>query len=183
MTGRASKVTGDEPGTCKSVTGTPYAGAEQYGDFCPADEAASAALRTRALRSTPGPALTGQQPGVGGKMTGDRKGACEPVSGTPYVGADQFAGACPATPADTASPDFPQSLTDAPWQQFSVTSPFGWCPARTGFHGCDRQPVRAGSDHGSVRHGHRQGHRYRGGPFRARQRAGRRDASRRGPGF
>ncbi|MGB5539502.1 MAG: CsoS2 family carboxysome shell protein, partial [Gammaproteobacteria bacterium] len=125
MTGRGSKVTGDEPGTCKSVTGTPYAGAEQFGGFCPADEAANAALRTRALRSTPGPVLTGQQPGVGGKMTGDRKGACEPVSGTPYVGADQFAGACPATPADTASPDFPQALTDAPWQQFSVTSPSG----------------------------------------------------------
>ena len=41
------------------------------------------------LRSTPGPSMTGQQPGVGGTMTGDRKGACEPLTGTPYVGADQ----------------------------------------------------------------------------------------------
>ena len=29
MTGRSGKVTGDEPGTCKTLTGTPYAGREQ----------------------------------------------------------------------------------------------------------------------------------------------------------
>jgi hypothetical protein len=126
MTGRAGKVTGDEPGTCKAVTGTPYAGAEQYDTYCATEDTAVAASRTRALRSTPGPAMTGLQPGIGGKMTGDRKGACETVSGTPYVGADQFADACPATPADTASPDFPQPIgTTPPWQQFSVASPSG----------------------------------------------------------
>ena len=125
MTGRAASVTGDEPGSCKAVTGTPYAGSEQYEGFCSTDDATVAASRTRPLRSTPGSVMTGQQPGVGGKMSGDRKGACEPVSGTPYVGADQFAAACPATPADTASPDFPQAMGTAPWQQFSVTSPSG----------------------------------------------------------
>ncbi|NNJ93997.1 MAG: carboxysome shell protein [Halobacteria archaeon] len=125
MTGRSPSVTGDEPGSCKAVTGTPYAGAEQYDAFCATDEAAVSAARTRPLRSTPGSVMTGQQPGAGGKMTGDRKGACEPVSGTPYVGADQFAEACPATPADTASPDYPQSIGSAPWQQFSVASPSG----------------------------------------------------------
>jgi hypothetical protein len=69
--------------------------------------------------------MTGQQPGMGGVMTGDLKGACEPLTGTPYVGADQFADACPATPATTASPDFPQPLQNAPWGQFSVTQPSG----------------------------------------------------------
>ncbi|MGB5260411.1 MAG: CsoS2 family carboxysome shell protein [Gammaproteobacteria bacterium] len=125
MTGRSTSVTGDEPGSCKAVTGTPYAGAEQYDSFCDTDEAALSAARTRPLRSTPGSVMTGLQPGVGGKMTGDRKGTCEPVSGTPYVGADQFAEACPATPADTASPDFPQAIGSAPWQQFSMSSPSG----------------------------------------------------------
>jgi hypothetical protein len=125
MTGRSGSVTGDEPGSCKAVTGTPYAGADQFGGFCSTDDAGIAAARTRPLRSTPGPSMTGQQPGVGGKMTGDRKGACETVSGTPYVGADQFADACPSTPADTASPDFPQAMGAAPWQQFSVQSPSG----------------------------------------------------------
>jgi hypothetical protein len=120
MTGRSSRVTGDEPGTCKAITGTPYAGAEQYTNYCEPDEAALAAARTRQLRSTPGPAMTGRQPGIGGAMTGDRKGACEPVSGTPYVGADQFAAACAAEPG---SPDFPQPLGDVPWGQFSVAAP------------------------------------------------------------
>ena len=124
MTGRSGQVTGDEPGSCKAVTGTPYAGMDQYQGFCSADDAAAASARTRPLRSTPGSVMTGLQPGVGGKATGDRKGACEPVSGTPYVGADQFADACPATPADTASPDFPQPVV-ATLQQFSVASPSG----------------------------------------------------------
>jgi len=135
MTDRESKVTGNEPGTCKAVTGTPYAGADAYANFCPADDAAQAGMRTRQSRATPGMPMTGIQPGVGGKMTGDRKGACEPLTGTPYVGADQFAEACPATPADSASPDFPQSLERAPWQQFSVSTPSGGAQAALGSTG------------------------------------------------
>jgi hypothetical protein len=135
MTDRESKVTGNEPGTCKAVTGTPYAGADAYGNFCPADDAAQAGMRTRQSRATPGMPMTGIQPGVGGKMTGAQKGACEPLTGTPYVGADQFAEACPATPADSTSPDFPQSLERAPWQQFSVSTPSGGAQAALGSTG------------------------------------------------
>ena len=58
MTGRSASVTGDEPGSCKAVTGTPYAGAEQYDAFCATDEAAVSAARTRPLRSTPGSVMT-----------------------------------------------------------------------------------------------------------------------------
>jgi hypothetical protein len=135
MTDRNSKVTGNEPGTCKAVTGTPYAGSDVYENFCPAEDAAQAGRRTRQSRATPGMPLTGIQPGVGGKTSGDARGACEPVSGTPYVGADQFAAACPATPADTASPDFPQPLERAPWQQFSVSSPSGGAQGALGSTG------------------------------------------------
>jgi hypothetical protein len=135
MTDRKGRVTGNEPGTCKAVTGTPYAGADVYGSFCTAEDAARAGMRTRQSRATPGMPLTGIQPGVGGKTSGDARGACEPVSGTPYVGADQFAAACPATPADTASPDFPQPLERAPWQQFSVTSPSGGAQGALGSTG------------------------------------------------
>ena len=70
-----------------------------------------------------GAPMTGIQPAVGGKMTGDRKGACEAVSGTPYVGADQVAEACPATAAEPGSPDFPQPLEAAAWGDFSVEPP------------------------------------------------------------
>jgi len=56
-------------------------------------------------------------------MTGAGKGACESISGTPYVGSDQVAGACPATAAEPGSPDFPQTLADTPWGDFTINSP------------------------------------------------------------
>ena len=115
---------GDEPVTCKAVTGTPYAGMDQYEGYCPTDSARMARARTRPLRSTPGPNMTGLQPGINGKLTGAKKGACEPLTGTPYVGSDQFAQACPSVPAQTNSPDYPQAVEgSAPWTDFSVNSP------------------------------------------------------------
>jgi hypothetical protein len=126
MTDREGKVTGNEPGSCKSITGTPYASENAYVNFCQAEDVAMANMRTKQLRATPGMPMTGNQPGIGGVMTGATKGVCEPLTGTPYVGADQYAEACPATPADTASPDFPQAMAgQAPWQQFSVAQPSG----------------------------------------------------------
>ena len=126
LTDRAGKVTGNEPGSCKAVTGTPYTGAEQTANFCQAEDAALVSMRTKQGRGTPGMPMTGIQPGIGGVMTGADKGACESLTGTPYVGADQFAGACPATAADTASPDFPQAIGgNAVGQQFSVEQPSG----------------------------------------------------------
>jgi hypothetical protein len=123
MTGRGERVTGDEPGTCKAITGTPYAGAEQYGQFCDPSQAEPAAARMQRSKRRFGAMMTGIQPSVGGRMTGDERGACEPVSGTPYVGADQAAAVCPATAADPGSPDFPQPLAGAAWGQFSVVPP------------------------------------------------------------
>ena len=69
-------------------------------------------------------------------MTGADKGACEEVSGTPYVGADQYAAACPATAATTASSDFPQPIGGtAVGQQFSVETPSGGAAAAMGSTG------------------------------------------------
>lgn len=124
MTGRSMKVTGDEPGTCKAITGTPYAGREQYATWCETDDAQAAQARMQPARRNFGSVMTGKQPGIRGSMTGDQRGACEPVTGTPYVGADQAAEACPAVPAEPGSPDFPQLLDGAaPWEAFSVTPP------------------------------------------------------------
>lgn len=143
--GRSSKVTGDEPGTCKVITGTPYAGLEQAEAFCDVPQRAAIAARTRPTSVMPMPRMTGIQPGVdrpraeGGVVSGAHRGACEPVSGTPYIGADQYAAACGpiggpsggfggaedggGNGALPGQPDFPQSLDGAPWQQFSVLSP------------------------------------------------------------
>jgi len=124
QTGRSGKVTGDEPGTCKAITGTPYAGLEQAETWCEPAERMQIQARTRPLAATPGPSLTGQQPGIGGVMTGATRGACEPLTGTPYVGKDQFVEACGA--ANPGDADFPR-LLDADdgsvGRGFSVKSP------------------------------------------------------------
>lgn len=114
LAGRESKVTGDEPGTCKTVTGTPYTGADSYNDFCDSEATSMAMKRRPRGRGTPGMPMTGLQPGIGGKLTGAGKGACEPLTGTPYVGADQLGDACAETAAEN---------TEGYWGEFSVDSP------------------------------------------------------------
>jgi len=117
-TGRSDKVTGDEPGTCKVVTGTPYAGLEQASNYCSTQSVRSVRERTPVRGSN---RLSGIQPGIGGSLTGAERGACEDITGTPYVGADQQIEACGS--ASVQDPDFPQLLEQAPWQRFSVQSP------------------------------------------------------------
>ena len=118
-TGRSTNVTGDEPGTCKVVTGTPYAGLEQAGDFCNGKAVGAIRQRTPVRGSN---RMSGIQPGIGGVMTGAERGACEAVTGTPYIGNDQLVEACGAAAGQDA--DFPQALDGGqPWQQFSIQSP------------------------------------------------------------
>ncbi len=127
MTDRGAGVTGNEAGTCKALTGTPYVGVEQTEGFCSSPEKAVAMARAQKGTGNVGANMTGLQPAIGGVMTGDSKGACEPLTGTPYIGADQSAAACPATAATPANSDFPQQLNGgaAPWEDFSVSSPAG----------------------------------------------------------
>ncbi len=118
-TGRSENVTGDEPGTCKAVTGTPYAGLEQASDYCATPQVRTIRSRTP-LRGAS--RMSGIQPGIGGVMTGAERGACEDVTGTPYVGSDQQLQACGAAAVGEA--DFPQPIDGTePWQRFSVQSP------------------------------------------------------------
>jgi hypothetical protein len=119
QTGRSGRVTGDEPGTCKAVTGTPYAGLEQVASFCEPGEQTVIAQRTPAAASQ---RMTGMRPGIGGPLTGASRGACEAVTGTPYIGAEQLEEAC-GSGALPGQADYPQPLDGAPWQSFSVNSP------------------------------------------------------------
>ncbi len=123
MTGRSQLVTGDEPGTCKPVTGTPYAGLEQANQWC--DNAASSEIEARTPRKlgTPAARLTGQQPGIGGKMTGAHKGACEPLTGTPYVGGDQLMDNCGLSNSSEGYAHQEKPEKAAAWTSFSVKSP------------------------------------------------------------
>lgn len=119
---RSKIVTGNEPGTCKATTGTPYSGGDQYQAYCDESQAMAAQARMRPSGRTFGQPMTGQQPGIGGKLTGAHKGACDPISGTPYVGSDQAAQTCSNVAAAQGSPDFTQAA-DTPWGKFSVSAP------------------------------------------------------------
>jgi len=93
--GRSAKVTGDEYGSCAPISGTPYIGRSQYKTFCDTAEQEAQAARIRTGATIPATVVTGDRPGAGGSvMTGDERGACEPVTGTPYVGADNAVTQC-----------------------------------------------------------------------------------------
>ena len=103
MTGRSEIVTGDEPGSCKVLTGTPYAGLDQINDNCSTEISEDMKSRSTVNSGNNSNArLTGQQPGIGGVMTGAKKGACKNLTGTPYVGGDQLSQACDNPPHDAA---------------------------------------------------------------------------------
>ena len=117
---RSSRVTGDEPGTCKAITGTPYAGVEQFETYCNPDATRLAQARSaRNMGSNVGREISGIQPGLR-NLTGAEKGACEVVSGTPYIGAIEQQEVCGVSAAKMTDGDYPQFIGEAPWGQFSV---------------------------------------------------------------
>jgi len=137
LTGRSGLVTGDEPGTCKAVTGTPYAGIEDSSQWCESTSVKEIQQRTPKRLGTPAASMTGQQPGIGGVMTGASKGACEPLTGTPYIGGDQLTQAC--GPIATEQSDDSQSKFGT---NFTVQS-----PARAAFAKREKQSSVTGTSY------------------------------------
>lgn len=119
---RSRQVSGNEAGTCKSVTGTPYAGVEQFREYCETGDLQLTEARSQRRSGNAGRDITGLQPGFAG-LTGAGKGACRDVSGTAYIGAEQQQEVCGAMPAQPGESDFPQPLSGAPWGAFSVLPP------------------------------------------------------------
>jgi len=75
-------VTGDEPGVCRPVTGTPYHGQSTTFGWCEADEGDAA---TQRLESRPeGVAVTGDVPMHAEAVTGTERGHGRNVTGTSY---------------------------------------------------------------------------------------------------
>jgi hypothetical protein len=56
-------------------------------------------------------------------MTGAERGACEVISGTPYIGGDQLAAACGADAPAGADSHGQSDSGSSPWTSFSVVSP------------------------------------------------------------
>ncbi|MCK4177120.1 CsoS2 family carboxysome shell protein [Aciditerrimonas ferrireducens] len=80
-------VTGSEAGVCQVVTGTEYAGAEQYEELC-GEVPPAAAPKVGAATTAAGQEVTGTEVGRSPKVTGDEPGACARITGTQYVTSD-----------------------------------------------------------------------------------------------
>lgn len=93
MVGRSHSVTGDEPSTCRPVTGTEYMGADIFREFCQA-EPGKGTLRVGVSPTARGNAVTGNEVGRSRHVTGDEPGTCKRVTGTEYLGADQAEAFC-----------------------------------------------------------------------------------------
>ncbi len=121
---RSEKVSGNEKGTCKAISGTPYAGAETFESFCSSEQQREGRMRTvMPVRQGAGKDISGIQPGLAGKqMTGAEEGACQVVSGTPYLAASEVQAVCGAKPAHVGDADFPQPLGEGTAGEFSVVS-------------------------------------------------------------
>jgi hypothetical protein len=97
-------VTGDEPGSCLPVTGTPYQGPSTSFGWCEPGEGEFAAKR---LEPRPdGVAVTGDLPMTSKAVTGTERGEWKNITGSSYYG--------DMRPAEPAADD------EATWQGFSV---------------------------------------------------------------
>ena len=94
MVGRSASVTGDEPSTCRAITGTEYLGADIFRDFCQTDPAPSTAKKVVVTTTSHGNAVSGNRIGRGEKVTGNEPGTCKHVTGNEYISAEQQQGYC-----------------------------------------------------------------------------------------
>ncbi|RTL62794.1 MAG: hypothetical protein EKK42_30590 [Pseudonocardiaceae bacterium] len=79
-----ANVTGDEPGVCRPVTGTPYQGPGTAFGWC--DTAAGEAAGQRLDARTGGVAVTGNVPMHAQSVTGTERGRSQSVTGSAYHG-------------------------------------------------------------------------------------------------
>ncbi|TCS72402.1 carboxysome shell peptide [Sulfuritortus calidifontis] len=90
---RSVRVTGSESGSCRAITGTEYIGSEQFETFC-ASRPAPAAAKVGMSATSRGQWVSGTEVGRSSRVTGGEAGTCKPVTGTEYLGSEDFASFC-----------------------------------------------------------------------------------------
>jgi len=83
--GRSRRTTGDEAGSCRSVTGTEYLGAEVFQEFCAIKPEPAPNRRAPHSQTAGGQSMTGTQVGRVPRVTGNESGAGRVLTGTPYT--------------------------------------------------------------------------------------------------
>lgn len=107
----AARVTGDDRGACRGITGSDYLGTDQQQAVCEAPAAVPAVPKVGLDHTLQGQAVTGTQVGRSGKVTGAEHGGCALVSGTPYIGRQQFGAHCSPEQQSRLLATQPQGIT------------------------------------------------------------------------
>ena len=91
--GRSEKVTGDEPGACRAITGNQY---YTQSDFAPLCKTPSP-KKVGTMHTLAGRPVSGTEVAPSPKLSGDESFGCKPVTGIDYIGADQLQAICPVS--------------------------------------------------------------------------------------
>ncbi len=102
------RVTGDEPGSCSSITGSQYQGPATAEGWC--DGGAGARMAGRIVRKPADAPVTGNTPMHNDAVTGTARGAARDITGTPYYRAN----------TEVSAPADPVAAIDS---RFSIRAP------------------------------------------------------------
>ncbi|MBU2720387.1 transcriptional initiation protein Tat, partial [Acidithiobacillus ferridurans] len=91
--GHSVKVTGDEHGTCKAVTGTEYLSADKFESFC-ATRPALTPAKVSVAATEAGQRVSGTEVGRSARVTGDEPGSCRKLTGSQYYQPESFGSLC-----------------------------------------------------------------------------------------
>jgi len=95
---RTTSVTGNESGTCRTITGTEYVGTEQFATFCDTQPEPNPPKVGMSVTGAGRP-VSGTEVGRSKKVTGDEQGSCASVTGSEYIGAEKLADFCGIKPS------------------------------------------------------------------------------------
>lgn len=115
------RVTGDEQGVCGAITGTPYAGPNQYQAFCSAENEDKAGRRISSQMAS-GNHVSGDLPLNVDRVSGTQRGSEHEITGTRYYVAN------PGKDVDTDLMERIKQINDS----FSIRSPQRESQVRTG---------------------------------------------------
>lgn len=152
--GSSALVTGDDHGTCKSVTGSEYLSSEQFESFCGSKAAPSPAKVGFSITST-GQRISGSEVGRSSKVTGDELGACAKLTGSEYYVPDESGSVCQGSGVPhkvsvmSTVRNRPVTGTDLAASTVVTGSEYGACSGVTGteyaglqqYQACNRPPV------------------------------------------
>ena len=90
---RKDRVTGNEPGTCRTVTGTEYVGTEQFTSFCKTRPEPGQS-KVHVTSTARGHQVSGTDVMRSKQITGEEEGTCANITGTEYLSSESLKSFC-----------------------------------------------------------------------------------------